>query len=588
MAPPIALRPPSAPRSPPSASPNRSIFDFRFFSGIALGCVITTFLHNNAGITSFLADTRVSGNLMSGNLQQWRQQIMGLVTKNGGTGDDVRKRTYCYYGGVITLDDEDTRHKCFTLSPDRGTFERVFTPDDGPNIGNLRVELTDASEGKYIWYPGTAVPGFWDGHGHVLQYGEMLESVQLFGAGSVEEVRRRVKEYIKQHPGAGTRENWVRGIGWDQAYFDGKMPTADDLARDPKLEGLYILLDRVDVHCTWASPAVLSLLPSPLPEIPGGFTPSPGIFCDNSMTLPFSFYPPPNSTTLSSYLTTAQSHLHSYGIVGVHDASVPASTLRLYDALADANKLSLRVYAMHECSTRNSFCLNDPHEVPPHRRNLSLEHQIHHLQSTGHPILRAVKLFSDGALGSRGAALLEPYTDDPTTSGTLLVTPEHLTNVTTSWIQAGWQVNIHAIGDRANRVALDALITGLRSLCTNSSSSSSDDDDDDDDITTCIQSHQHHLRTRIEHTQIITPSDQSRLLTHHILPSLQPTHAISDSRYALSRLGPDRLTSSAYRIKSFLRPENNTSNGIVMGSDFPVESPDVVAGMRAAVGRRVY
>lgn len=289
------------------------------------------------------------------------------------------------------------------------------------------------------------------------------------------------------------------------------------------------------------------------------------------MELPLSQYPYPNDTTISGFLESAQTSLHNFGIVGVHEASVLPRTLQVYDALADARRLSLRVYAMLECETRNSFCLHD--QVPDHRRQIPEPH-YKKMGKTGHPILRSVKLFADGALGSRGAALLEPYSDDPTTSGTLLVEPPELKRVAGEWIRAGWQVNIHAIGDRANRAAVDALIEGLGSLCQSGES--------EEERLECILSHQRRLRCRIEHAQIVSPEDQVRIHKYGIIASIQPTHAISDSRYAEDRLGPERLESSAYRIKTFLQNKGR----IVLGSDFPVESPDVVAGMRAAVLRK--
>lgn len=175
---------------------------------------------------------------------------------------------------------------------------------------------------------------------------------------------------------------------------------------------------------------------------------------------------------------------------------------------------------------------------------------------------------TDGALGSWGSAMIEPYTDHPWTSGSLLINATALTAVSKSWASLGYQVNIHAIGDLANRNAVDALEAALRQQCP--------DDDDDDDLSACQAAH----RFRIEHSQIIHPDDQERILAIGILPSIQPTHATSDFKYAEARLGHDRLHASAYRMKSLLpaRP--------VLGSDFPVEPPDPFQGIFAAVARR--
>lgn len=173
----------------------------------------------------------------------------------------------------------------------------------------------------------------------------------------------------------------------------------------------------------------------------------------------------------------------------------------------------------------------------------------------------------DGALGSWGAAMLEPYSDNPSTSGSLLINETTLTSVTKQWAAASFQVNIHAIGDRANRAAIDALEAALRQECGA---------DDDDDLAACEYDH----RFRIEHAQIIHPADQIRMHTLHLLPSIQPTHATSDMRYALSRLGAERTNTAAYRMRSLLDLKP------ILGSDFPVEPPNPFHGMYAAVARK--
>jgi len=190
----------------------------------------------------------------------------------------------------------------------------------------------------------------------------------------------------------------------------------------------------------------------------------------------------------------------------------------------------------------------------------------------------------DGALGSWGSALIvshemsltltssrltyqqEPYSDKPSITGSLLVNATTLTSLATSWASLGYQVNIHAIGDRANRNAIDALEAALRSTCPN-----------DNDLHACQTQHNRH---RIEHSQIIEPSDQKRLFDLGIIPSIQPTHATSDMSYALSRLGHDRLNTSAYRMRSILPLSP------ILGSDFPVEPPNPFAGMYAAIARK--
>ncbi|KAK6338616.1 hypothetical protein TWF696_009427 [Orbilia brochopaga] len=358
-----------------------------------------------------------------------------------------------------------------------------------------------------------------------------------------------ILEHLHKYPSRGTRENWIQGNGWDQAYFDGKMPTAGDLAVDARLKDLYIALFRVDVHCVWVSEAVLRLLGDPLPPSPpGGTIPTRGVFCDNAMDLVYEVMPEPTEEDVETYLTTAIPELHKVGLVGVMDAATARREIPVYKRLAETGRLGLRVYGMAECGVRNTFCDVQKEEI---------------INRDGMFMLRAVKLFADGALGSWGAALLEPYEDSPT-KGTMLVNETHLTKITAEWYAAHWQINIHAIGDRANRASLDAFEKAI-SLHPGVSGD---------------------RRLRIEHAQIIHPSDQRRFQTLGIIPSIQPTHATSDMAYAAIRLGDARLRHSAYRMKSFFpSPDAPAKLPPIFGSDFPVEPPSPLAGMHAAVTR---
>lgn len=176
--------------------------------------------------------------------------------------------------------------------------------------------------------------------------------------------------------------------------------------------------------------------------------------------------------------------------------------------------------------------------------------------------------YQDGALGSWGSAMLEPYSDHPWTSGSLLINASALTAVTKAWAAAGYRVNIHAIGDLANRNAVDAIEAALKQQCKGARRQ--------EELADCRARHQF----RIEHAQIIHPTDQKRMRALGIRPSIQPTHATSDMRYAEERLGPERTRTEAYRMKSILDLEP------VLGSDFPVEPPNPFHGMYAAVTRR--
>ncbi|OLN86475.1 putative amidohydrolase YtcJ 4 [Colletotrichum chlorophyti] len=450
-----------------------------------------------------------------------------------GTVVDAPK-TYCYQG-IRTHDEDQPSAQCFTVS--NGKFTRVFPWDDASLTTNI----------------GFVIPGLWDGHGHLSQYGEFLYSADLFGAASLDDVRGRLRNYVDSHPDAGTKDEWIRGIGWDQTAY-GRMPTAADIEEDELLKGKYFMLDRIDVHCSWVSQAVLDLLPDDIPDVPGGEIvrePGMGVFCDNAMDLIYDLWPKPGPEKKRAFVAAAMAKLNEVGLVGIHDAGVFPDQLDLYADMAHTDDWTVRVYAMLECAQRNTFCPDDAARVFREDDMFSV---------------RSVKLFAapDGALGSWGSAMIEPYSDRPDTSGSLLVNASTLTQLGKSWASVGYQVNIHAIGDLANRYAVDALEAGLREACP------------DGDLAQC----QAQRRFRIEHSQIIHEEDQQRIHAIGIIPSIQPTHATSDMKYAELRLGPERTRKEAYRMRSLLDVNP------ILGSDFPVEPPNPFEGIYAAVARK--
>ncbi|KAF2876063.1 amidohydrolase family-domain-containing protein [Massariosphaeria phaeospora] len=441
--------------------------------------------------------------------------------------------THCYKT-VNTLSSSLPRAECFSVSG--GKFSRVF-------VDETSFEITKEARSGHV------IPGLWDGHGHLLQYGELLHSANLFGTESMDEVKERLVEYRAAHEDAGSSEQWLRGVGWDQANFDGMWPVTSDLEIGGSFKDLYVMLDRVDVHCIWVSQKVLSLLPSPLPSVPGGEIPAEGVFCDNAMDLVMKHYPKPTKERKTKWIKDAMWELNKLGVVGIHDAGVFPLEVKLYEELVGDDDWNVRVYAMIECETRNTFC-------PTNAAKISATNGKLHVSS--------VKLFGDGALGSWGSAMIEPYSDKQTSSGSLLVNATTLARLTHDWATAGYQVNIHAIGDLANRLAIDAFESALKALCPGLSPHE------------CQTKH----RFRIEHAQIIHPDDQKRMAKIGIIPSIQPTHATSDMPYAEDRLGRQRTETEAYRMRSLL-PLNP-----VLGSDFPVEPANIFEGIYAAGTRR--
>ena len=173
------------------------------------------------------------------------------------------------------------------------------------------------------------------------------------------EIAERIHDYLRLHPTAGTKDNWIKGTGWDQSLLPAGMPSAADLPKD-----LYVALYRTDLHCVWVSPPVLALLPSPLPPSPpGGHIPTAGVFCDNAMDMLTPLMPPPTREQKRDFVLAAQDSLHGFGIVGVHDAGVVDDDRQLYSEMADARELKVRLYVMVECRVRNSFCPDEAAKV---------------------------------------------------------------------------------------------------------------------------------------------------------------------------------------------------------------------------------
>lgn len=198
----------------------------------------------------------------------------------------------------------------------------------------------------------------------------------------MDEVKTRLAGYLQSHKGVGTKDDWARGIGWDQMALGGTYPTAADLEDDERFKGLYIMLDRVDVHCVWVSQAVLDLLPADLPDVPGGEIvrdPGMGVFCDNAINAVMGLWPRPDTGAKTAFLKSAMASLHSVGLVGVHDAGVYPEELSLYRELSSTDDWTLRVYAMIECKERNTFC---PEKVSKY------------LDEDGRLSMQSVKLFA--------------------------------------------------------------------------------------------------------------------------------------------------------------------------------------------------
>ncbi len=391
----------------------------------------------------------------------------------------------------------------------------------------------------------TVVPGLIDAHGHLPSLGMSFLQVDLDGTRSKAEILARLQAFAaKLPPGA-----WLTGRGWDQNDWpEQAFPTAADL--DAAFPDRPIWLRRVDGHAGWANSAALRAVKRDLSgtwQPDGGVIrrdaqgrPS-GVLIDNAMELMDATVPAPDAATLEHALELAMHAAVADGLTGVHDAGITLEEFHAYQHLADQGKLPLRVYAMAmgDGPALDWLCANGLYRHP-----------------SGRLQMRTLKLFADGALGSRGAALLQDYSDDPGNHGLFVTSPEAMAVATAKARRCGVQVATHAIGDRAIRMTLDAYAHAL------GNASNSDH------------------RWRIEHVQVLSPEDLPRLVQLHLVASMQPTHATSDMPWAEARLGPQRVV-WAYAW----RKVRDAGVPLALGSDFPVESPDPRLGLYAAVTR---
>lgn len=391
----------------------------------------------------------------------------------------------------------------------------------------------------------TLLPGLIDGHGHVLGLGEYLKQADLRGIDSEQNSAAAVARFAQANP----EQQWVVGRGWNQVLWASNTfpskSTLDEMVADKP-----VYLVRVDAHAAWVNSKALALagiskdtLDPPGGEIIRDANGEPtGVLIDNAMYLVQRNIPAPTQTEKRAALQTAFQHLQALGITSVHDAGVNTELVKLYQALQAEQQLGVRIYPM--------LSAKDP-ELESWFQQGILDDASDWLD------IRSVKIYGDGALGSRGAALLADYSDQPGQQGLLVTEPDALTEIMRLTLSAGFQANVHAIGDRANRLVLDRF----EQLSSKEA----------------LQQGRH----RIEHAQIVSPQDIPRFRQLHILPAMQAVHATSDMNMAGDRLGIARLR-GAYAWRTFV----DQGSIIVGGSDFPVELANPFHGLHASVTRQ--
>ena len=442
------------------------------------------------------------------------------------------------------------------------TNGRIYTADDTRPLveafavrGNRIVFTGSAREASALRGPTTRVvdaggrtiiPGMVDGHAHFAGLAQTLRAVDLTGTKSLDEVIERVRAKAATLP----KGTWITGRGWDQnAWGDTRFPTHDRLSA--AVPDHPVMLVRVDGHANFVNAAAMQQAgvtrttkdPSGGKIIRDAQGQPTGVFIDKAQDLVGDKVPELSRDEMRAALKDAVTLMHRYGLVGMHDAGASRANIDLFEEMAKQGELGLRLYVM----------IGDNAEALRHYFAMGPRSALY----DGQVWVRAVKLYADGAMGSRGAALLEPYSDDPNNTGLLLSAPSHILEVAEAGLKAGFQINTHAIGDRGNRVVLDAYEKALAT----------------------VPRADH--RFRVEHAQILHQDDIPRFAQLGVIPSMQASHQTSDMYWIGKRLGPTRLY-GAYAWQSLLQ------TGVVIpnGSDFPVEAVNPLISFHASIARQ--
>lgn len=441
-----------------------------------------------------------------------------------------------------TADLAVTGARIYTADPDHPTASAIAVCNGKiVAIADDVARFVGPSTRKIDAKGATILPGFIDSHGHMEALGESLEMLDLRGTKSETEVAEIVRTAVRaRKPG-----DWIRGRAWDQNKWPGKhfpdFRAISDAAPDNP-----VYLTRVDGHAGWVNRKAMELagLTAATPDPAGGrilrdASGNPtGVLIDRAQSLVAGKIPPVSAAQIRERLARAARECARFGLTTVHDAGTSVEVIEQYRALIKDHQLPIRVYAMvgGDGALWREYLKRGP-------------------EIGDWLTVRSIKLVADGALGSRGAALKAPYADDPGNSGLLILQEREIERVAREAVAHGFQVNTHAIGDRANRTVLDAYAAALRGPNDH--------------------------RFRIEHAQVVSLEDIPLFQKYSIIASMQATHATSDMPWAEARLGPERVK-GAYAWRRFLSIGVHVPNG----SDFPVESPNPLWGFYAAITRQ--
>jgi predicted amidohydrolase YtcJ len=385
----------------------------------------------------------------------------------------------------------------------------------------------------------TVYPGFIDAHAHFVGYGRGLFEVNLYGCKDWEEAVSRVADFAKEHP----RMAWIRGRGWDQNGWPGKA-FPDNAALNALFPNTPVLLQRVDGHAAIANAKALELAGVQAGQtLTGGTVETKGakltgLLVDNAVDLVARVIPKPGKGDYAQWLSKAQQNCFAQGLTTITDCGLMYHEVEAVEALQQEGKLLMRLYVMlsDDAANYKRYLAKGPYK-------------------TDRLFIKGIKVYADGALGSRGACLMAPYSDKPGWRGFLLSPRSHFDSVARMLIGTDFQMCTHAIGDSGNRVVLQIYNQYLKG--------------------------KNDKRWRIEHAQVVAPEDFALFGKTSVVPSVQPTHATSDMYWAADRLGAERMT-GAYAYQQLLQ-----QNGwIPLGTDFPVEDISPFKTFLAAVVRK--
>jgi predicted amidohydrolase YtcJ len=432
-----------------------------------------------------------------------------------------------------------THGNIYAIDEAFGVYEAMAVKDGkilklGSNesiLAEYRASEVVDLEGKFVY------PGFIDPHSHFIGYSLNLLRANLWMSESMEEIVERLQAHQETMMG-----DWLLGRGWDQNLFEVReMP--DNNLLNKAFPDIPVYIVRVDGHAAVANDKALEMAGiTAQTRVEGGEIrvrdgKPTGLLIDRAMYLVSSLIPAPTIDEKVELLKRGQQHMFAVGLTSVCDAGLPKESILLLDSLFNTGELDIRVYAMLSPSDENFeyFLPRGPY-------------------MTDHLTVRSVKLFADGALGSRGALMKEPYSDDPRNYGILVDDMNLMRKACELALQHGFQVNTHAIGDKANSIMLNMYADFLEPG--------------------------NDLRWRIEHAQIVDPAEFDLFGEYNIVPSIQAIHAVSDMGWAEDRVGPHRIK-GAYAFRDLM----DQTGWLPNGSDFPVEHINPLYSYHAAITR---